>query len=134
MNHGLAAAYRRGRRDRYRGLVEQMNPYPDNRTTRGQVTWSRAYRKEWSDGWRAGDRLLRDQPISPAMAELLHRLAWELNVTGFNHLTAKALKKRGFADKLKDNWFLTDDGRALHERLEQGGYYSGAGEIYLQTI
>lgn len=134
MSAGLAAAYRRGRRDRYSGRTEAMNPYPDHRTWRGAVTWSRAYRKEWSDGWRAGDRMLREQPLSAPMAELLNRLAWEFKVSEFNTVTMKALKKRGFVEKLKGEWTLTVEGSAIHDRIEKGGYYSGAGEFYLINL
>lgn len=47
----------RGRADRLAGVAEEACPYRDLRTSRGAVTFSRAYRRAWLRGWREGDKI-----------------------------------------------------------------------------
>lgn len=62
-NKAFLSAYNKGVNARNYGLLETANPYPDKRTSRGRVTFSRAFRKYWLQGWHdakpAGFRLLR---------------------------------------------------------------------------
>jgi len=59
MTPQLKAAYNKGRRDGLDGKAESDCPYPDHRKASGSVTFSRAFRNAWYDGWRDGgsDRL-----------------------------------------------------------------------------
>ncbi len=51
-NRSLQGAYRRGEEDCRAGVALDDCPYADTRTRRGAVSWSRAYRSAWADGWR----------------------------------------------------------------------------------
>jgi hypothetical protein len=56
-NRALDGAERKGREARRAGVARADNPYPDWRTIgHGHVTWSRAFRTAWRDGWDAEDR------------------------------------------------------------------------------
>ena len=35
------------------GLAKSQNKYPDYRTGRGCLTWSRSFRRAWAEGWEA---------------------------------------------------------------------------------
>lgn len=50
------AAEEKGRLAFRAGKPREANPYPDNRTDRGSVTFSRGYRTRWDSGWRAAQR------------------------------------------------------------------------------
>lgn len=52
-NRGLAGAWEKGRLAALDGKPDR-SPYPDRRTYRGGVTFSRAFRKAWSEGWHHG--------------------------------------------------------------------------------
>ena len=41
-----------GQRARQDGEPKSACPYPDKRTARGSVTFSRAFRNAWFEGWR----------------------------------------------------------------------------------
>ncbi len=51
MNRALEGARRKGRVACRAGAPRTANPYPDHRTWRGAVTFSRAFRTAWRDGW-----------------------------------------------------------------------------------
>lgn len=51
-NRALRGAYLKGQRAQLEGEPKSACPYADHRTLRGRLTWSRAYEKAWSDGWR----------------------------------------------------------------------------------
>lgn len=50
-NKALIAAFNRGREDYINGKSKDANPYPDVRTSRGGVTYARAFRNHWERGW-----------------------------------------------------------------------------------
>lgn len=52
-NRSLRGAYERGERDAAAGKTEADCPYKDARRCNGQLTWSRAYRSAWRDGYYA---------------------------------------------------------------------------------
>jgi ribosome modulation factor len=54
-------AFKRGWNAGIRGEPLTCNPYPDRRTERGNVTFSRAYRRRWLCGWRAALIFLYDK-------------------------------------------------------------------------
>ena len=54
-NKALATAKRKGEQARRDGKAETENPYPDTRTWRGHVTFARAFRRAWAEGWREED-------------------------------------------------------------------------------
>ncbi len=59
-NRAFQSAFRRGIRDRLAGTPRQRNPYPDHGTFyHNGVTFSRAFRRYWSDGWEAADQYLQ---------------------------------------------------------------------------
>jgi ribosome modulation factor len=47
----------RGRQAFRDGVKKSACPYKDIRTRGGAVTWSRAYRKAWMEGWNAEDAI-----------------------------------------------------------------------------
>lgn len=47
----LRGAFLKGADAAVCGEPIDANPYEDKRTWRGAVTWSRAYRSAWRDGW-----------------------------------------------------------------------------------
>lgn len=49
-NRAFLAAYRKGREAKLAGKP-RTPPYPDERTLRGSVTYSRAFRRYWLNGW-----------------------------------------------------------------------------------
>ena len=53
MNSALVAAWAKGRKAARMGKPRTANPYVDHRNARGHVTWSRAFRKEWFEGYDA---------------------------------------------------------------------------------
>ena len=53
---GFRTAWRKGWEARQEGLPRSRNPYLDLRTDRGSITFSRAWRNTWDDGWLAADR------------------------------------------------------------------------------
>ena len=60
-NRAFQSAFRRGIRDRLAGQPCQRNPYPDHGTFyHNGVTFSRAFRRYWTDGWEAAERYLQD--------------------------------------------------------------------------
>ena len=52
-NRALAAAYRKGWKARLDGKPETAVPYADHRSDSGSVTFSRAFRHAWQEGWDA---------------------------------------------------------------------------------
>ena len=48
----LNAAYHKGARAAAQGLSSEHCPYPDKRTNRGSVTFSRAFRRAWMAGYQ----------------------------------------------------------------------------------
>jgi hypothetical protein len=60
-NRAFQSVFRRGIRDRLAGASRQQNPYPDHGTFyHNGVTFSRAFRRYWTDGWKAADQYLQD--------------------------------------------------------------------------
>ncbi len=51
------AAKRKGEAARRDGESQDANPYGDNRTRRGGVTFARAWRRAWDEGWLGADAL-----------------------------------------------------------------------------
>jgi hypothetical protein len=59
-NRAFQSAFRRGIRDRLAGVSRRRNPYPDHGTFyHNGVTFSRAFRRYWTDGWKAADQYLQ---------------------------------------------------------------------------
>lgn len=57
---GLACAYRRGKAAFEDGDARTSNPYRDKRTpANNKVTYARAFRNAWSDGWDDASKLAR---------------------------------------------------------------------------
>jgi ribosome modulation factor len=50
-NRALKGAYRKGREAYADGKPIERCPYPDWTTARGSVTFSRAFRRYWFEGW-----------------------------------------------------------------------------------
>jgi len=46
-------AFWRGVKARRAGKAKHCCPYEDTRQHTGRLTWSRAYRNSWMDGWKA---------------------------------------------------------------------------------
>lgn len=59
----FCSAYWRGARAFIEGAPRTACPYPDHRTDRGSVTFSRGYRTAWRDGWDAAEYARR--PAGP---------------------------------------------------------------------
>lgn len=55
-NKALQAAFRRGWRARLAGLAFEACPYVDRRKYDGRLTWSRAFRSAWQEGFRWAER------------------------------------------------------------------------------
>jgi ribosome modulation factor len=49
-----------GARARQKGVPRAKCPYKDLRTTRGAVTFSRAFRTAWFNGWDKEDKRIRE--------------------------------------------------------------------------
>jgi ribosome modulation factor len=60
-SHALIAAERRGYEAALAGQPRTSNPYPDHRTARGSVTFSRAFRRAWFAGYDAAHATEGDQ-------------------------------------------------------------------------
>lgn len=60
-NAAFASAFEKGATARLVGKPQSTNPYPDYRTDRGSVTFSRAFARYWQDGWEAADQAMREQ-------------------------------------------------------------------------
>lgn len=58
MNKALKAAKRKGYMAALRYAPRADNPYTDWRTPQGHVTWARAFRTAWFDGWDLARDLL----------------------------------------------------------------------------
>ena len=59
-NRAFQSAFRRGVRDRLAGVPPARNPYPDHGTYyHNGVTFSRAFRRYWTEGWKAADQYLQ---------------------------------------------------------------------------
>lgn len=68
----MRVSARRGKRDAYFGAFNKGRdarkfgqgkgrcPYPDHRTSRGAVTFSRGFRNAWRDGWEYQDKLMKE--------------------------------------------------------------------------
>jgi hypothetical protein len=53
----LRGAFRKGWEAFWAGRTLLSNPYPDKRTRyQNSVTFSRAFRRHWAEGWRAGEQ------------------------------------------------------------------------------
>lgn len=53
-NKALQGAYRKGYEAGKKGTPEDECPYQDKRKYNGKITWSRAFRSAWFDGWKEG--------------------------------------------------------------------------------
>ena len=51
----MRGAYRKGYEAAIAGLCASECPYQDKRKDCGRLTWSRAFRAAWHDGWLAGE-------------------------------------------------------------------------------
>lgn len=49
-------AYKKGYKARKEGLSRTACPYEDHRKPSGKVSWSRAWRNTWLQGWECADR------------------------------------------------------------------------------
>lgn len=49
-------AYRKGYEAGVDGIARENCPYDDKRKWDGRLTWSRAFRSCWHDGWEAGQK------------------------------------------------------------------------------
>ena len=58
-NRALQGAFVKGYDARFDGTRSSANPYPDRRTDRGAVTWSRAFRRAWLAGWQAAHDIVQ---------------------------------------------------------------------------
>lgn len=56
------AAVRKGREAFQAGLPESACPYKDHRKDDGRLTFSRAWRNAWLDGYRAASREAAQKP------------------------------------------------------------------------
>lgn len=56
----LFGAYKKGGAAFLAGQALTDCPYPDTRKDNGRLTWSRAFRTAWSDGWRDAERQQRE--------------------------------------------------------------------------
>ena len=54
-SNGFRGAFRRGYLARVDGEPSHRNPYDDLRTSRGGITYSRAFMRAWYDGWTAAE-------------------------------------------------------------------------------
>ena len=52
MNRAFLGAMKKGYQANERGVPIAGNPYGDDRTHRGSVTFSRAFWKAWNRGWQ----------------------------------------------------------------------------------
>lgn len=50
-NRAMQGAFARGARAAEAGVAADANPYRDRRGDSGQVTFSRAFRRAWREGW-----------------------------------------------------------------------------------
>lgn len=60
-NAAFASAFTKGATARLAGQPASNNPYPDYRTDRGSVTFSRAFARYWREGWEAADQALQER-------------------------------------------------------------------------
>lgn len=56
MTPALEGAFRKGSLAYQAGLSLDACPYRDKRAPSGKLTWSRAFRTAWADGWRAAEK------------------------------------------------------------------------------
>lgn len=62
MNKAFASAEAKGAKARQEGKPITANPYGDDRTWYGGVTFARAFWRSWRRGWQEEDeKILRDQ-------------------------------------------------------------------------
>lgn len=67
-NKALAGAQNKGMAAGLAGKPTTACPYGDVRTNRGHVTWSRAFRRAWLQGWDVGHRRRTDGEPKPDVA------------------------------------------------------------------
>lgn len=60
-NAAFASAFEKGAQARLAGRAKSSNPYPDHRTDRGSVTFSRALARYWREGWDAAHHAVQAQ-------------------------------------------------------------------------
>lgn len=60
-NAAFASAFEKGATARLAGQPASNNPYPDYRTDRGSVTFSRAFARYWREGWDAAHHAVQAQ-------------------------------------------------------------------------
>lgn len=53
-NRAFLSAYNKGKKAAGYGLSEVKNPYPDKLNSKGGPTFSRTFRRYWSEGWKDG--------------------------------------------------------------------------------
>lgn len=53
-NRVFISAYRKGQRAAVYGFSKSSNPYPDLKNRKGRVTFSRAFRRYWVEGFKDG--------------------------------------------------------------------------------
>lgn len=54
-NKAFIAAYKKGKNFAAYGLPISSNPYPDKKNSKGNVTYSRAFRRFWELGYMEGE-------------------------------------------------------------------------------
>lgn len=63
-NRALRGAFLKGATARINGETIDVCPYADIRKPDGKLTWSRAYRTAWFDGWTYADQDRADALIT----------------------------------------------------------------------
>ena len=71
MNKAIIGAKRKGWEARRAGMPQSANPYGDERTHNGSVTFSRAFLRAWNEGWREGAGCDCEAPIVSSGAAAL---------------------------------------------------------------
>ena len=57
-NKAFISAYKKGQMVAVYGLLKSSNPYPDKRNRKGRVTFSRAFRRFWVEGFTDGPTMV----------------------------------------------------------------------------
>jgi hypothetical protein len=55
-NKALVSVHKRGAAARLQGLPLEANPYDDKRQSNGRITYARAFRRAWDEGWWKQDK------------------------------------------------------------------------------
>lgn len=70
MNKAITGAKRKGWEACRDGKPKSANPYSDERTHTGSVTFSRAFLRAWNEGWAEGEGCDCEAPIIVSGAAL----------------------------------------------------------------